>query len=176
MIWKRDSALALAALAYFSVVHTRQGPAEFVLPIPIRFPSKELLVGVLFTAGCVLPTWGRAATHGSMPWQLDGEAIYFAVLAWLNCRAIALWESSPRRLQIFQDALLLGAAGLLLAGAFWPLQPRGAALVLAGALSALLLALLDWQRHRLTPLALRVAADLVLATPLALIPIGGLVK
>ncbi len=176
IIWKRDSALALAALAYLSVVHTSQGLAELMPSTPIRFPSKEFVVGVLFTAGCVLPTWGRVASHGSMPWLVDGEAIYFAVLAWLNCRAITLWESSPRRLRIFQGALLLGAAGLLLAGALWPLQPRASALVLAGASSALLLALLDWQRHRLTPLALRAAADLVLLTPVLLLLTGGLAK
>jgi hypothetical protein len=48
-------------------------------------------------------------------------------------------------------------------------QPRPAALIAAGAVSALLLALLDSLRDHLTPLALRVFADLVLLTPLALL-------
>ena len=48
-------------------------------------------------------------------------------------------------------------------------QPRSAALVAAGAASALMLALLDLVRNRLTPLALRVSADLVLLTPLTLL-------
>jgi hypothetical protein len=43
---------------------------------------------------------------------------------------------------------------------------RIALLVASGAASALLLALLDRLRGRLTPLALRAAADLVLLTPL----------
>ena len=33
----------------------------------------------------------------------------------------------------------------------------------------MLIALLDWRRRKMTPLALRVAADLVLLTPLALL-------
>jgi len=41
--------------------------------------------------------------------------------------------------------------------------------VFAAAVSSLLLSLLDLVRARLTPLALRAAADLVLLTPLALI-------
>ena len=176
IVLKRDSVLAAAALAYFSVVHARHGLAELLPPSPIRLPSKELLVGVLFTAGCVLPSWGRAAPQGSIPWMVCGEAAYFAALAWFNCRAIAHWESSLLRCRTFSRAILLGVAGLLLAGAFGPLEPRSAALVLAGAWSALLLALLDWQRRRLTPLALRVAADLVLLTPLLLLPIGGLAR
>jgi hypothetical protein len=43
-------------------------------------------------------------------------------------------------------------------------------LVAAGAASALLLALLDRLRRRLTPLALRAAADLVLLTPVLITP------
>ena len=42
-------------------------------------------------------------------------------------------------------------------------------LMLAGVASSLLLALLDRVRNRLTPLALRCAADLVLLTPLILL-------
>jgi hypothetical protein len=64
---------------------------------------------------------------------------------------------------------LLGVSGLLLATVLASTQPRPAALIAAGAASALLLALLHRLRHRLTPLALRAAADLVLLTPLALL-------
>jgi hypothetical protein len=58
---------------------------------------------------------------------------------------------------------------MLLACALSQTQPRSAALVASGAVSALLLALLDRFRSCLTPLALRAAADLVLLTPLALL-------
>jgi hypothetical protein len=50
-------------------------------------------------------------------------------------------------------------------------HPRPAALLAAGGASALLLALLDRNRARFSALALRAAADLVLLTPLALIPL-----
>jgi hypothetical protein len=46
---------------------------------------------------------------------------------------------------------------------------RAAELAMAAALSSLLLAALDGLRSRLSPLALRAAADLVLLTPLALL-------
>jgi hypothetical protein len=46
---------------------------------------------------------------------------------------------------------------------------RVANLLAAGTASAVLLALLDCTRSRLTPLALRVTADLVLLTPLVVI-------
>jgi len=66
-------------------------------------------------------------------------------------------------------ACVLAVSGLMLAWFLFQAQPRSAALVAAGAVSALLLALLDRLRDRLTPLALRVSADLVLLTPLALL-------
>jgi hypothetical protein len=63
----------------------------------------------------------------------------------------------------------LAVTGLMLACALFNTHPRSAALVMAGAVSAGLLAFLDRFRNHLTPLALRVAADLVLLTPLALL-------
>ena len=68
----------------------------------------------------------------------------------------------------FSAAIFLALTGLLLSSIEFPLHPRPAALLRAGAASALLLALLDRLRNRLSPLALRAAADLVLLTPLAL--------
>jgi hypothetical protein len=56
----RDSALAVAALAYFSGVHPRRNAWQFPLQWTRPFPSKESLVGVLFTAGCVLPAWHQS--------------------------------------------------------------------------------------------------------------------
>jgi hypothetical protein len=59
--------------------------------------------------------------------------------------------------------------GVLLGFSLFFFDTRSAALVASGAVSALLLALLDRLRSRLTSLALRAAADLVLLTPLALL-------
>ncbi len=229
----RNSALAAAALAYFSGVHAErklpQALASFLSP----FLSKELLVGLLFTAACALPALSRAAAAPALSlWPLCAAAAFFAALAWLNCHSIERWESlapppaeatlaepegaclcpdysptasglhllkgavlkgtgfstcidpakstgasapeehfpnPPSPLRPFLAPSLLAFSGLLLSSLLASTQPRPAALIAAGAASALLLALLDRLRHRLTPLALRAAADLVLLTPLVLL-------
>ncbi len=161
-----NSLLAVAALAYFSGVHSQRK-----LP---RLVTKEFLVGVIFTAACALPTWWRmwaahAASHAAMLWA---PALYLAALAWLNCQAITHWEKearSPGKSNILRWALLLSGAGVLLAILLTSTEPRAAALLAAATASALLLALLDTLRGRLTPLALRAAADLVLLTPALLL-------
>jgi hypothetical protein len=184
----RDSVLAAAALAYFSGVHS----SRITWRLPHRylrsFSGKEFLVGVLFTAGCVLPAWHRPRAldaRDSGIWIFWIPAVFFAALAWLNCGCIAQWEGvegpaycDDRSLRSPHSvALALVAIGLMLclltaASA----HPRPAALLAAGATSALLLGLLDRKRARMTPLALRAAADLVLLTPLALIPVAWLFR
>lgn len=166
---ERDSLLAAAALAYFTRVHSSRN--QPLLRSPLL--TKELLVGLLFTTGCVLPAWYR--THAAGP--LAAPAVFFALLAWLNCHSIDRWESCASRnrtSQILALPTLLAFAGLLLAAVLAAFQPRSAALVAAGAASALLLALLDRLRNRLSPVALRAAADLVLLTPLLLTPFARL--
>ncbi len=170
----RDSLLGAAAFAYFSGVHSRRRPPAWLAPLL----SKEFLVAVLFTAGCVLPAWTRLraiAASFSVLWPLYVFVLYFAALAWLNCHAISRWESRTRDAR--QTAVLplgcwLGLSGAILAVLVSAAGPRAVAVLAAGALSALLLALLDRMRNRLTPLALRAAADLVLLTPLLLIPLA----
>jgi hypothetical protein len=178
----RNSVLAAAALVYFSGVHSpRKLP-----PLLSRIFSKESMVAVLFTAACALPALSRAfglisAQSASALWPLYSMTFFFTLLAWLNCHAIECWESSgetsrveprPGKLsqsKVFNQAILLTLIGLVLAAMLAVIQPRSAALVLAGTASAALLALLDRYRNRLTPLALRATADLVLLTPLALL-------
>ncbi len=167
---ERNSVLAAAAIVYFTRVHTG-GKGS---PLLSRILSKEFLVGLLFTAGCALPAWSRAALpHHALVWSLLIPVIFFVLLAWLNCHAIDRWEASPESassLPIFSQASLIAIVGLLLAAILSSAQPRSAALLLCGAAAALLLALLDSLRSRLTPVALRAAADLVLLTPLLLTP------
>lgn len=159
----RNSMLGLAALAYFSGVHSRRNAPAWLAPLL----SKEFLVGTLFTAGCALPTLTRMRLAGATATELGvllAPVAVFAALAWLNCHAIERWESASRA-RIFSGGGWLAILSLLLAAAFASLQPRVAALFVVAALSALLLGLLDRLRPRLTPLALRAAADLVLLTP-----------
>lgn len=169
---ERNSVLGAAALAYFSGVHS---PRRF-RPLLSRLLAKEALVAILFTAACVLPTLSRAfvqvSTHFRALWPLCAMAFFFTLLAWINCHAIERWESSsePSRAGISAHSLLLALTGLILAAILFATHSlRTAGVVCAGAASALLLALLDLQRERLSPLALRAAADLVLLAPLALL-------
>ena len=161
-----DTVVGAAALAYFTRVHSgdrlEQTSARFRLPIL----TKEFLVGVLFAAGCALPSWNRA---GLRAWPFAAPVGYFAALAWLNCHAIDRWESHAGGNSIARAAALLAAAGGAVAAFVLAEEPRMAALLLAGATAAMLLAWLDCVRGRLTPIALRAAADLALLTPLALL-------
>jgi hypothetical protein len=165
-----DTVVGVAALAYFARVHSGERWAREISRSRPPIPTKEFFVGVLFTAGCALPAWNRA---GLRAWPLLLPVAYFAVLAWLNCHAIERWEAFGEARAggnaIARAAALLGVAGIVAAVALFAFEPRLAALLFAGAAAALLLAWLDCTRGRLTPLALRAAADLVLLTPLALL-------
>jgi hypothetical protein len=184
---EHDSVLAAASLIYFARVHAGQRARPFLSALL----TKELLVGVLFTVGCVLPAFGALrAAHGEL-WPLLCGA-FFVPLAWLNCHAIDRWESEKskgmepaagmdRRAQwqsrsSFRSACLLAASGTALAAAVSLLHPRAAALLAAGGGSALLLALLDRRRGRLSPVALRAAADFVLLTPALLLALVWLAR
>jgi len=160
-----DSVLALAALAYFSGVHAPGAPGQRWLS---RLWPKELAVGVLFTVGCVVPTLTRlhGMPRGAAPLALLLAAMScYASLAWLNCTAIDCWESGVRS-DLALKAGLIGTAALLFGFLSIPFSARLSLLCAACATSALLLALFDRQRGRLTPLALRGAADLILLTPI----------
>jgi hypothetical protein len=166
---ERDSVLAVAALAYFTRVHSADGEAGVDVQGGFRFPKKEMLVGVLFTAGCALPALSRAG--GSTIGAVIVATIVFALLAWLNCFAIDRWENGTDRgrRHVFVGGCGLGLVGLITGAALAVTEWRVGALVLTGAMSAFLLAMLDRMRGRLTPLGLRAAADLVLLTPLVLL-------
>lgn len=164
----RNSMLAAAALVYFSGVH---GPRRVPAWVQ-RILTKELLVGTLFTAGCVLPTLSRlgvrpeAATKSS---PLIAASLLFAMLAWLNCHAIDRWEHRAPKTLSGAGALALCCFGAATAVVVSAHDARIAALLLAGSISAGLLAILHILRNRLTPITLRAAADLVLLTPLVLL-------
>jgi hypothetical protein len=160
----RGSILAAASLAYFVRVHSGHRPRPFLSPLF----TKELLVGLLFTLGCALPVLGRlpAVTHAPL-WPILCPMAFFSLLAWLNCHAIDAWESQTNAVRppIFIESCLIGVTGVSLAVVFSFGHPREAALLLAGGLSALSLAWLDWRRKWLSPVLLRAAADLALLMP-----------
>lgn len=161
----RNAVLAAAALMYFSGVHS---PAR--LPRWLRkLASKELLVGLLFTAGCAAPTLSRLRTVG---WPFITCVAVFAALAWVNCFAIESWESHERYASVSLPTIVLGIACLTVSAALAFTDARASALVGCAGASALLLSLLDRTRDRISPLTLRTLADLVLLTPLVLLILG----
>jgi hypothetical protein len=167
---QRDSVLGVAAMAYFTGVHAGRGRSRLLAALL----KKELLVGVLFTAACALPAWYQRwlAGRGAPAWPFLALVLLFALLAWLNCHLISRWETGknglPGRHAVHPAATLVLATALL-ATVLCAAHPRAAAVAAAAALSALLLVGLDRLRARLTPVALRASADLVLLTPLLLI-------
>ena len=159
---ERDSLLAVAALAYFSGVHA-PGARRFR-----ALPLKELLVGVIFAAGCAVPTLLRLPA-AALALPLCG-ALFLAALAAMNCYAIDRWEShAAEHVRSGCVALALIALSVGSGIALSSHVLACAALIAASGLSALLLAALDGVRGRLSPLALRSAADLVLLTPALLL-------
>jgi hypothetical protein len=95
----------------------------------------------------------------------------FAAVAWLNLKAISRWEGSGReggvRPMAVRLAIVCGACSIALASA----EPRLALLLAMLTVSSLLLAWLDGMRRRMDAVTLRAAADLVLLTPLVLVPV-----
>jgi len=161
---EHDSIIAAAALAYFSGVHS---PAQFPRWTR-RIASKELLVGMLFAAGCAAPTLTRLRSIAPA-WPVVITVCFLALLAWLNCTAISMWESHSNFSNIPAIAPALALSGLAIAMVSAPGFAGTSALLMAGALSALLLFALHRSRGRLDPITVRALADLVLLVPAVLL-------
>ena len=167
--------LSLAVAAYIAAIHL------FSISAQRRVP-KEMLVGVLFSSATVIPAWARAPLHHAP--LLFGAAL-FATLSWLNCVAIETWESTPAHAsQHIHPATLIAGRHLTVAAcglaAISTAAAAASAIIVPGsiaipiaaacALAAGLLALLSIERRRLTPMALRIAADAALLSPLVILP------
>jgi hypothetical protein len=167
---EHDALLAVASLVYFTRVHSGR---KFLPGL-----SKELLVGAIFTFGCALPTFSRTGLSLAW-WPLLIATVSFALLAWLNCYAIDRWESQDTtsgQNRIALSALLLSTGCLVGAALLAAGHPRTAEFLACGVATAQLIAALDHGRKRLTPVTLRVAADLVLLTPGMLLALAPLLR
>lgn len=169
-----DSLIAAATLLWLTSVHAQRRPESAIKSSGFSKLRYPIVVGLLFTLGCALPVSSQLAAAHSLSQFLKLPLLplaAYAALAALNLRAIAVWESTPRKSRpqssIQIPALFLAPASLALA-AFS--APRPAAILAAASSSALLLLFLDRIREKLSPLTLRAAADLVLLTPLLLAP------
>ncbi len=148
--------LAAILLVWFAIVHAN----------PHRILPKELLPGIFCAAAAIIPI-------GLQHRAITAAALAYCLLITLNCCCISTWEHDAlaeahpatrfivRHLQklLLTLALLSAAASL-----------RSTPIFLAITLSAILLLSLDRLRHHLDPTDLRAAADLVLLTPLLILP------
>jgi hypothetical protein len=159
---REDTILFLSALAYFIAIHFRSANSK-------RWFPKELIVGSIFAAATAVPAWSRLQQH---PSSLTIAVILFAALCWLNCSGIERWESlerfKHRNFRLIASLIVICGIASILATrhSHSPATP----LYAAEATSASLILFLDWSQFRFTPMALRVAADLVLLTPLLTLP------
>lgn len=156
-----DSYLGVFALLYLFAVHSGVS----------RLP-KELAVAILFAAATAVPAWSRLGTDKE---QLVPAIIFFALLCWINCVGIEKWEGGAFHATTrwaglhLRPIVTITALGSLAAALLAP--STGLAVVyLAAAVSSGLLFALDARSSRLSPLHLRIAADVALLTPVALFP------
>jgi hypothetical protein len=135
----------IAALAiYFAIVHIT----------PIRW-SKELAVAIIFALGVSLPL------H-PFPFILD-----FLFLCFWNTAAIEFWEGGQLHpLSAWLARRLTASAVLAMLGCLIGSRLFNPTIQLTLAFTFFLCAVLSLAAHRLTPLSLRILADLILLTPL----------
>ena len=154
LLFERGLALLAAIGIYFAFVHLAPRP----------WWPKEFAVGILFAVGASLSAWGQVRS------VIDAATIVlFCMLCWINCAAIEHWEN--RGLPEWPVRLAAIAVGLIALIFLYDKRP-----ILAGAetASAFGFVLLDRARHRLSPDALRVLADIALLTPALFLPMAGL--
>lgn len=158
---------------WFLVLHVV--PSAHRLPAQrpaAQHPTKEIAVGLFFSAAVFIPTVVResVARPPGLRLALLPCALLFAALCSLNCLFIHAWEHEGTRFD--SPRLPLLAVVLVIVGAVLavidPNRPWPVAI--ACALAAALLLMLDRNRHRLSRIVLRAAADLILLTPLLLLP------
>lgn len=159
--------LGLLALAsgYFWLVHgqTSRGWSAYL--------PKEAVVGAMFGAGTVFFVVCRAHSLPPAFWMNAG---LFAAVCFLNCALITHWERHAWDVRERSSLLnsfpglsaRLGLASVALAGLAFAVCAGSRSLDgLPVAVSALLLAGLDFHKTKLSVDALRVLADVVLLTP-----------
>jgi len=153
VLFERGVALLAAIAVYFAFVHFW----------PRLWWPKEFAVGILFALGTSLSAWG----HVRSPADVATIAL-FCMLCWINCAAIEVWEH--RGLAEWPVRFAAIAVGLVAVIFLYNQRP-----ILSGAetASAFAFVALDRARHRLSPDALRVLADIALLTPVVFLPIAG---
>ncbi len=165
--------LSALSLVYLIIVHWPVAREDTEpRPYTVLSFSKELVVGLLFATATALPAWDEAQRRADgMPRHHPLLLLcpLFAALCWLNCIAIDRWEHTPVgpgwRVPLRTMVLLVAASA---AFSLLELQSAGArGLAVSTLCSALLFLVID--RSRLGAGARRIAADLILLTPLLML-------
>jgi hypothetical protein len=161
--------LGVLVAAYMAGIHLWQSATGWLR-------CKEIAVGSVFALGTTLPLWSEAARLSPRilaPW------IFFGLLCCLNTWSIERWEkrssqnsggANPHRMgprpegDIAWLAGGLAAAALVTAAVSWA-GNRFATELLAVALGATLIMLINFARKNLSAAALRVLADVALLVP-----------
>ena len=169
--WRDGLLLATIVGGYFAVVHILGGSAQKWFP-------KEIAVAILFGIGTFMPV-GVRVQQFHLRFLLP--FVLFLLVLWMNTLIIEYseWVTLRRRDadRPHESTILVGrylaafgaAVGVLALSAMasrW--FPLARPILLAEALSAMGLAMLGWQWRRISSYAVRVAADVVLLTPLLL--------
>ena len=157
-------ALGMFSLVYLALVHLPARARRRSLPY---FP-KEFAVALLFAAATALPAWDAAMRR--LPGMSQHDPLLFlcplfAALCWLNCTAIEKWEQHRHGRRVEWLAAIIVAASCL--SLFGLINHPARWLAVAAAVSAALFLVLD--RGRLAAGSRRIAADLVLLTPVLLL-------
>ena len=148
--------LAIPLAAYVGAVHALQ----------LGHVPKEPLIGVFFGMAVAMPVISsEALTRG-----LAASTVGFALLCWLNCAAIAAWET-PSSGYLDPVTRLLGrhfaaSATIAIVMSLWLAFHRETRLISVAVLFSLfLLLVLDRERARVGRTHLRALADAALLTP-----------
>ncbi len=159
VIRERGLALSLVVATYLAAVHFSGGSFRRLFP-------KELVIAIVFAAGCSIPVWNDA--------RFDWSAVFvFGALCLLNCASLDLWEWQSRvellptphpATRFFGRRLLPGASVIALLCVFMLIDTRNLVFA-ASAISALLLMAVDRLRRFLPIDTVRLIADAALLTP-----------
>lgn len=165
---------------YFVLIHATSSTAA-QQRVAHRFP-KEIAVGIFFAAATFIPTVAR---QPQLRLPLLLPALLFATLCSLNCLFIYAWEHPTplaehpvhattrlalRHLPLLATSIALLGTTLALLDHNMPDHRTPWPIPLATASAAILLLTLHHRNDHIPPTTLRAAADLVLLTPLLLLP------
>lgn len=172
--------LAALLCAWFLLIHARPLPGDGTHRLP-----KELAVGIFFPAAVFIPTVARLP---QLRLDLLPVALLLAATCSLNCLFLYAWEHPDDRPHAHWSTrwathhLVSLTSCIALLSLLWLIAAqflidrtnlRYGMLVLTACIftSTVLLLLLHLARRRLQPVHLRALADLVLITPLIIVPL-----